>query len=155
MADSGNRPAPALGKRFGTRGTYHVLYEDVHRHPKTKHLAQLIRALLPVLQGPEGLITQLFRAKAVAQLHRLCCWACRESESGEVGHLEPDQFAHIVEWPDMGSAAQLLRAWVESGFLDERDGSLFIHDWDTYASPLVKDRLRKRQARAKLAETET
>jgi hypothetical protein len=134
--------------RIESRGTYHLLYEDVHRHPKTRQLAQRIRALLPTLQGPDGLVMQVCRAEAVAQLHRLCCWACRESESGEVGHLDPDQFAFILQWRDADTAPQLLRAWVEAGFLDARDGSLFIHDWDFYASPLIKNRQRMRKIRS-------
>lgn len=134
--------------RLESRGTYHLLYEDVHKHPKTKGLARRIARLLPNSNLPDRLLFRLCLSEVVAQLHKLCCWACRESESGEVGHLDPEEFGFIVGWTDPSTVDQLFDAWSESGFLDAREGSLFIHDWGIYASPLLKKRQHMRRLRA-------
>jgi hypothetical protein len=76
---------------------------------------------------------------------------------GKLSSLEPEDIADEMMWD--GDAAELLNALNETGFVDEVDGDLFIHDWHDYIGRLLerrkKETERKRNYRRKSQECPT
>lgn len=108
-------------------------HQEVGRHPKTKKLARLLGVSLPA---------------AVGHLHYLWWWALDFAQDGVLDKYDSDDLAEAMEWD--GDGDQLVGALISSGFVDETDHGLMIHDWGVYAGKLLerraKDRARKRAA---------
>lgn len=122
-------------------GTYAKLFEDVWYHRKTIALA---RAFSDELKVP----SRWARQEVVHQLHLLLCWCLRESDQGQVGHLNEDMFARVVDWDQPSSRAKLLELWRSSGFLDVLGpDDVRIHSWDMN----MTEALRKRRQRVRTA----
>lgn len=116
-----------------SHGTWAQFHEDIHDHPKTVAIA----AALVKLGVPEAWSADV----AVAQLHRLACWAIRDGNDGRVGHLTATRFAMILRWP-RGGAERLLAAWNASGFFDDAGTpTARIHDFGDYFWHILRKRV--------------
>ena len=108
-------------------------HQEVGRHPKTKKLARLLSVSLPA---------------AVGHLHYLWWWALDFAPTGSLGKYDEADIADAMQWD--GDPATLVEALLASGYVDETDDGLMIHDWAEYAGKLLerraKDRARKRAA---------
>ena len=111
--------------------------QEVGRHPKTNKLARLLGVSRPTVVG---------------HLHYLWWWALDFAQDGILSKYDGDDVAEAMEWE--GDSGVLLAAMVESGYLDETENGLMIHDWGDYAGKLMerreKDRARKKKAAEKL-----
>lgn len=92
-------------------------HQEAGRHPKTKKLAQLLGVSLPA---------------AVGHLHYLWWWALDFAQDGILEKYDSDDLAEAMEWA--GNGDKLLEALIESGFIDETEHGLMIHDWGIYAA---------------------
>lgn len=117
-------------------------HQGLARHIKTKRLARKLKVNIPATIG---------------HLHLLWWWAMDNLPDGKLSDLEPDDIADEMMWG--GDPHELLTALIESGFVDEIDGELFIHDWQDYIGRLLdrrrKETERKRQYRRKSQECPT
>lgn len=108
-------------------------HQEVGRHPKTKKLARLLGISLPT---------------AVGYLHYLWWWALDFAQDGTLDRYETDDIADAMQWD--GDADELVTALVKSGYIDNTEDGLVLHDWGEYAGKLLerraKDRARKRAA---------
>ena len=108
-------------------------HQEVGRHPKTKKLARLLGVSLPA---------------AVGHLHYLWWWALDFAQDGVLDKYDAEDIADAMQWE--GDADQLVEALLSSGYIDDTDDGLVIHDWAEYAGKLLerraKDRARKRAA---------
>jgi len=108
-------------------------HQEVGRHPKTKKLARLLGVSLPA---------------AVGHLHYLWWWALDFAQDGTLEKFDGYDLADAMQWD--GDPDQLVDALINSGYIDDTDDGLMIHDWGEYAGKLLerraKDRARKRAA---------
>jgi hypothetical protein len=108
-------------------------HQEVGRHPKTKKLARLLGVTIPA---------------AVGHLHFLWWWALDFAQEGSLSKYDAADISDAMQWE--GDADQLIDALVLSGYIDETDEGLVVHDWAEYAGKLLerraKDRARKRAA---------
>lgn len=108
-------------------------HQAVGGHPKTKKLARLLGVSLPA---------------AVGHLHYLWWWALDFAQDGNLSKYDAYDIKDATHWE--GDETTMLDALVETGFIDETDEGLFLHDWEEYAGKLLerraKDRARKRSA---------
>ena len=108
-------------------------HQAVGGHPKTKKLARLLGVSLPA---------------AVGHLHYLWWWALDFAQDGNLSKYDAYDIKDATLWD--GDESTMLEALMETGFIDETDEGLFLHDWAEYAGKLLerreKDRARKRSA---------
>lgn len=108
-------------------------HQEVGRHPKTKKLARLLGVSLPAVVG---------------HLHYLWWWALDFAQDGVLDKYDAEDIADAMQWE--GDADQLVEALLSSGYIDDTDDGLVVHDWAEYAGKLLerraKDRARKRAA---------
>lgn len=108
-------------------------HQEVGRHPKTKKLARLLSVSLPA---------------AVGHLHYFWWWALDFAQDGVLDKYDAADLAEAMEWK--GDEQALLDALIESGYVDDTELGIVIHDWGVYAGKLLerraKDRARKRAA---------
>lgn len=108
-------------------------HQEVGRHPKTKKLARLLGVSLPA---------------AVGHLHYLWWWALDFAQDGLLDKYDAEDIADALQWD--GDANQLVEALISSGYIDDTEDGLVVHDWAEYAGKLLerraKDRARKRAA---------
>ena len=110
-------------------------HQEVGRHPKTKKLARRLGVSLPA---------------AVGHLHYLWWWALDFAQDGILEKYDSDDLAEALEWD--GDGDKLLEALIESGFIDETEHGLMIHDWGIYAGKLLERRAKDRDRKRKAAE---
>lgn len=82
---------------------------------------------------------------AVAKLIRLWHWSLDNAQSGKLGDIPADIIAMAMNYN--GDGDDLLRALVRSGWVDQADGDLEIHEWPEYGGRLIE--ARKRDAERK------
>jgi hypothetical protein len=97
--------------------------QTVVRHRKTWHLARL---------------AGLDAYAVVGRLVALWGWSLDGAPEGRIDAGDAVLVADVMGW--RGDPEQWLAYLVQAGFLDERDGGLFIHDWDEYAGKLMASR---------------
>lgn len=109
-------------------------HQGLARHLKTKRLARKLGISIPAVIG---------------HLHLLWWWAMDNLPDGCLSLLEPEDIAEEMMWTE--DANVLLDALTEVGFIDDIEGTLYIHDWHDYIGKLVdkrkKDSERKRTSR--------
>lgn len=105
-------------------------HQTLGQHPKTRRLARYLGVSLPA---------------AVGHLHYLWWWALDYAQDGDLSRYEPEDIADAALWDD--DAKTFVEALIKSGFLDQVDDKLIIHDWDDYAGRLID----KRKANAERA----
>ncbi|MFZ5688646.1 MAG: DnaD domain-containing protein [Bacillota bacterium] len=88
-----------------------------------------------------------------AHMAKLWTWALDNAQDGDLSGLPYKVIAYGAGWK--GDPGEFVRAAIKSGWLDENESGLFIHDWDDYAGKLMerraaeRDRSRKRRAESK------
>ena len=78
-------------------------------------------------------------AHAVGHLVCLWLWSIDNAPHGDLSEVGPATIASAAGWP-RAKAKQFLDAVVQSGFLEQRDGRLHIHDFDDYIGKLIARR---------------
>lgn len=108
-------------------------HQELGRHPKMKKLARRLH---------------ISRPTAIGHLHYLWWWALDFAQDGVLDKFDNDDIAEAMEWE--GDSDELVAALIESGYIDETNHGLMLHDWGEYAGKLLerraKDRARKRTA---------
>ncbi len=103
------------------------------QHPKLKLLANELKITIP---------------QAVGHLHLLWWWAVDYAENGDITRYK-DFVPFSAQWE--GEPTDFTNALIKHGWIDDKDGKLFIHDWVEYTGALIeirqKDAERKRQSR--------
>lgn len=117
-------------------------HQQLANHPKLKRFARLLK---------------VSKQAAIGYLHLLWWWALDYAPQGQViPPYDAEDVADALEYT--GDPAEIVGALITSGFMDNRDNSVVIHDWHDYAGKLLdkreSDRLRKEKAR-KRAKTQT
>lgn len=103
-----------------------------HNHLKTKRLQRLLE--IP-----------LYRAVGVLETIWLLCVDC--CDEGNIGKFTDAEIAEYLEWE--GDPSKLVNALAESGWLDpDEDYRFRVHDWFEHCPDFIKNRIRKRNARA-------
>jgi len=91
-------------------------------------------------------------AHAVGHLVCLWLWSIDNAPHGDLSEVGAATIASAAGWP-RAKAKQFLDAVVQSGFLEQRDGRLYIHDFDDYIGKLIARReasvTRTRAARSR------
>jgi len=116
---------------------YFPAYANIRRHKKTRRLRRLI--------GDHGCI----------QTHwlilELFLEACEEYPDGHLEGVGVEELADICLWPD--DPVEFGKSLIESGWIEDRDGALWISNWHEYGGRViarrVEDRRRKRSSRGK------
>lgn len=112
-------------------------HQEIGGHPKTKKAAKRLGVNVPQMVG---------------HLHLLWHWALAYADDGDLSRWDDDDVALGAQWD--GDSSEFVRALVDVGFIDEADGSRWLHDWMDYAGRLVRERERKRAARSKPQDTD-
>lgn len=110
-------------------------HQELGQHPKARKLAQLLG---------------IHRMQAIGHLHALWWWALDYAADGDLSKFDVSDIALGAEWD--GDPEVFVRALVDcgprgsSGFLDETDGVLAIHDWHEHTGMLRAARGKARRA---------
>lgn len=105
-------------------------HDNMARHPKTLKLARLLSK---------------DRRYAVGLLHDLFSWGLYAAEKdGLLPGLMAADVAQAMDWPTR-SAAALVEALKEAGYIEGADGAYLIHDWYDYAGKLYDSREKNRE----------
>lgn len=107
------------------------LHQQRQRHPKTLRLAALLKK---------------DRRYACGLLDDLWTWGLDAAdEDGALYGLEESDIAVALDYPP-AKGKTLVSALIESGYLDERDGTYYLHDWADYSGGFVTQRNARRNA---------
>jgi hypothetical protein len=98
------------------------LHQSLLNHRKTLELADLLG--LPPLYAASHMVA-------------LWLWALDNAPNGDL-HVRVTIISRAAQW--VGDANLLVGAMIESGFLDQDDDGISIHDWDDYAGKLLDAR---------------
>lgn len=112
-------------------------HQEIGSHPKTLKAAKKLGINAPQMVG---------------HLHLLWHWALAYADDGDLSRWDDDDVALGAQWD--GDSGEFVRALANVGFIDESDGSRWLHDWMDYAGRLVRERERKRAARSKTPDTD-
>jgi len=115
-------------------------HQGLAQHPKTKRMARML-----------GIST----AEAIGHLFMLWWWGMDYAQDGDLSKYDELDIADAAQWT--GDAKAFIDALKNcgpgdsSGFIDEHDGRVSLHDWDAYAGRLfnIREQNRERQARHK------
>lgn len=109
-------------------------HDTMPRHPKTLKLARLLK---------------VDRRYAVGLLHDLFSWGLTAArKDGELTGLEAGDIASALDLPPGKKGEAAVSALVESGYLEFRGNSYYIHDWYDYAGKLMEKRESDRRRKA-------
>lgn len=96
-------------------------HSELKEHPKVKKAAR-------ILGVPKLLL--------IGHLQALWWWVIEYHPSGDLSYAMPEDIADAVEWE--GDPQLFLKAMLECsttggfGFLEKKNGGLFVHDWDEH-----------------------
>lgn len=108
-------------------------HQSLLSHRKTLRLAGLMKA---------------DRYKAIGHLHALWWWGLDNADiDGCLSGISALEIAVAAGWPEK-SADAFVSALVTAGFVDDRDGELWLHDWYDYAGKLNERRRKERERSA-------
>ena len=96
------------------------LHVNLPTHKKTRRLARLLG-----LSVPQDI------PQVVGYLCVFWSWSIENASDGALSGFDAQDVADAAGW--MGDPDVFLGAMIESGFLDDEDDGLFIHDWLDYA----------------------
>lgn len=104
-------------------------YQSLANHPKLLQIA----AMLGLNQN-----------ETIGVMHRLWWWALDYAEDGNISKYPEISLAAAC---GLKSPDGFLQALFECGFVDDTEEGLAIHDWWTYAGPLLQSRYGRDQAK--------
>lgn len=84
----------------------------------------------------------LARYEAVGILETLWWWTAEHRDDGRLTGITPRALAAVIGWK--GDADDLVRALVDSGWLDDGEDCYTVHDWHAHCPKYVHDRRQKR-----------
>lgn len=94
----------------------------------------------------------LSRVEMIGTLVSLWLWALDNAQGGSLRGVSNRTLANVCGWPEK-KADKLVGALKDTGWLDETEDGLAIHDWTDYAGKLMerreKDKKRKQESRKK------
>lgn len=91
------------------------------------------------------------RAEAIGRLHMLWWWCLDYAETGDLTRLSVDSPRTVQDAMEVDlEPRELLKILVETGWIDQKNDKIIIHDWMLFAGNLYRDRERKRLERKKL-----
>jgi hypothetical protein len=99
-------------------------------HPKLRRLARTLA---------------ISRPAAVGHLHYLWWWSQEYAPDGDLSYQRytAEDIADAALWD--GDAHAFILALTSSGFVDDEDGRLLLHDWEEYGGKIVKDLAKDRE----------
>ena len=103
-------------------------HQELRGHPKTKRLAKRLKI-------------QVYAA--VGLLHCLWYWAVDYAPDGDLSGFEDWEIADAAGYEK--DPSKLMDALIFSGFLDNTDTGIKIHDWDDYAGRTIEQREEKKK----------
>ena len=116
-------------------------HDTMARHPKTLKLARLLKA---------------DRRYAVGLLHDLFSWGLTAArKDGELTDMVAEDSAAALDLPPGKKGEAAVSALVESGYLEFRGNSYYIHDWYDYAGKLMEKRESDRRRKAEMKRNST
>src|SRR5665648_861683 len=115
-------------KRGGFIMSWIESHQEVGRHPKTKKLARLLEVSVVTVVG---------------HLHYLWWWALDFAQDGYIGKYDEFDIAEACLW--VGDHQAFVEALLQSGFVDQTESGLLIHDWFEYAGRLITQKEIKRE----------
>ena len=110
------------------------VYANLHTHPKTYKLAQLLSLKSAAVQ-PNTIATGL--------LTNLWCWAAVNAPDGDLSNVPHQCLADGAGWKQ--SPEKFWSALVDAGFIDEAEGTACLHDWLDYASLLLEQEQNRKK----------
>ena len=123
------------------------LQQELAKHPKTKRLARTLG---------------ISKAETIGHLFLFWGWALDYADNGDISKFDAQDIADAAEWE--GDPEAFLTAMTDcgpgdtAGFIERRDGGIFVHDWEEYMGRLLERRkqeaLRLQEYRAKKKEAE-
>ncbi len=114
------------------------VHQQIRDHRKSRELFRLLK---------------ISRAEAIGTLVLIWTWALDNcSKRGELLSATVDDIAEAAYW--RGNPGRLYEALVTTGWIDEIDGKMYLHDWYDFNKPFYdyitrkdKDILRKREGK--------
>lgn len=105
-------------------------HQELGNHPKLRRLARTLA---------------ISRPAAVGHLHYLWWWSQNYAPDGDLSfeRYTAEDIADAAMWD--GDAYTFVDALKTSGFLDDEDGRLILHDWQEYGGKVVKDMAKDRE----------
>jgi len=109
-------------------------HEELPTHPKTRKAARKLGVGAP---------------QVIGHLHVLWYWCLTHRPDGRLDGMDSDDVADAAGWPDEGET--FVKAMVMSGWLDDDNGTLAVHDWWDGAGKTIRRRkfATERQRRAR------
>ena len=106
--------------------TWVEFHDTLAKHPKTLAASEALHISRPTLCG-----------------HLAIAWAWAIDHKEDGGPMTPTELAMAAEWPK--APQRFTSALITAGFVDERDGGLWFHDWEDYAGRMVRKRRANRE----------
>jgi hypothetical protein len=109
-------------------------HDELPTHPKTRKAARKLGVGAP---------------QVIGHLHVLWYWCLTHRPDGRLDGMDSDDVADAAGWPDEGET--FVKAMVTSGWLDDDNGTLAVHDWWDGAGKTIRRRkfATERQRRAR------
>ena len=114
------------------------VHQELIQHPKVKRLARML---------------DISKFEAAGRLFAFWCWALDYADNGDLSRFDANDIADAMEWE--GDPQSLIEAMIDcgpgdsSGFIERRDGTLFVHDWNDYMGRLLSMREKNRERKAR------
>ena len=116
-------------------------HQGLAQHPKTKRLARML---------------DISTAEAIGHLFLFWWWALEYADDGDLSKFDAYDIADAAQWN--GDAESFLEAMIDcgpgdsGGFIERRDGGLFVHDWDEYMGRLLEKREQNKQRQTRFRD---
>lgn len=114
------------------------VHQELIQHPKVKRLARILN---------------VSKFEAAGRLFAFWCWALDYADNGDLSRFDASDIADAMEWD--GDPQCLIDAMIDcgpgdsAGFIEKRDGVLFVHDWNDYMGRLLSMREKNRERKAR------
>ena len=114
------------------------VHQELIQHPKVKRLARML---------------DISKFEAAGRLFAFWCWALDYADNGNLSRFDASDIADAMEWE--GDPQRLVEAMIDcgpgdsSGFIERRDGTLFVHDWNDYMGRLLSMREKNRERKVR------
>jgi hypothetical protein len=104
----------------------------IESHAELRHHPKLLRLVEHLDKGI---------AQTVGHLHLLWWWTLTYRPDGVLTGLNDKEIATASYWGY--DAKTFVKALIDCGFIDRKDGVLTIHDWQDYAGEFLRRRLKR------------
>lgn len=108
------------------------LHQQLPAHPKTKRLTRALG-----LKVPDDI------PQVVGHLCMFWLWCMDFAIDGSLERMTAQDIADAAGW--LGDPDALVDSLREAGFIDDQDGTHYVHDWDDYIGRLLAYREKERE----------